>query len=176
MPKQSLGSFLKLVWTTRRWELLLVVSLIILFLVWKFNRSNISSYQGLEKSPAGKPVKSKKKHEVECRRIMQDLFKLPFSSVRPNFLKNPKTKRNLELDMYNPSLKLAVEYQGRQHREYTPYFHVRYQDFLDQLERDKFKKKRCEEEGIELICVPDTVKFQQLGDYLVGECKRRGKL
>jgi hypothetical protein len=38
-----------------------------------------------QKEGAKKPIR--KKHENRCRRIMEDLFKAPFTSVRPEFLK-----------------------------------------------------------------------------------------
>jgi hypothetical protein len=36
-----------------------------------------------------------------------------FKSVRPGWLENPLTGRNLELDCYNEYLKLALEYNGK---------------------------------------------------------------
>ena len=74
--------------------------------------------------------------------------------------------------MYNKDLRLAVEYQGAQHRTYTPFFHRKYSDFLDQLSRDELKKKRCNEEGIDLICVPDTVPYEELFSYITKELRR----
>jgi hypothetical protein len=32
--------------------------------------------------------------------------------VRPDFLKNPATGRNLEIDCFNNQLKIGLEYQG----------------------------------------------------------------
>jgi hypothetical protein len=49
-----------------------------------------------------------KKHETRCRIILENLFKSPFISIRPDFLKYSKTGKNLELDMYNEDLKLAL--------------------------------------------------------------------
>ena len=47
-----------------------------------------------------------KKHEIRCRTIMEQLFKAPFVSIRPDFLKY-KTGKNLELDLYNEELNLV---------------------------------------------------------------------
>ena len=65
-----------------------------------------------------------KKHETRCRIILENLFKSPFISIRPDFLKYPKTGKNLELDMYNEDLKLALEYDGVHHRKFTEFFQL----------------------------------------------------
>ncbi len=107
-----------------------------------------------------------KKSEQKCRNIAEKIFEgFTFETVRPNFLKY-KRGHNLELDMYNPDLKLAIEYQGVQHYKYTPFFHKTEQDFQDLKERDEWKKRRCAEEGIILITVPYTVKEQHMGMYI----------
>ena len=36
---------------------------------------------------------------------------------------------NQRIDLYLPYLGLAIEYDGRQHSEYIPYFHKDYSDF-----------------------------------------------
>jgi hypothetical protein len=116
--------------------------------------------------PSKKRRRILKKHESRCRAILENLFKAPFTSVRPDFLKYPVTGKNLELDGYNEELNLAFEYQGVQHRKFCPLFHETYQDFVDQLKRDAFKKKRCEELGINVLYIPDTVPYDDLEEYL----------
>lgn len=165
-------NFINNIWTNYRWELFVCVSILVLIFCYFFVDQD--KYNGVSYDPSLTKKKGKrvpKKHETQCRFIMENIFKVPFSSVRPNFLKNPKTGKNLELDMYNSDLRLAVEYQGAQHRTYTPFFHKSYSDFLGQVERDTYKKKRCQEEGIELICVPDTVKYEDLGDYIIEQLR-----
>ena len=46
---------------------------------------------------------------TSCREILESIYSVPFKPCRPNFLKNPKTGRNLELDGYNEELKIAFE-------------------------------------------------------------------
>ena len=94
------------------------------------------------------------KGERLCKRVIQRLFKRSFTKIRPDFLKDPTTKRNLEIDLYNDSLKLDIEYNGIQHYEYTKRFHKTYSDFRRQQERDVLKKRLCKENGILLIVVP----------------------
>ena len=116
-----------------------------------------------------------KKNETRCRRILEDLFQKPFTSVRPNFLKYI-TGKNLELDGYNPELQIAFEYQGVQHRQFTPLFHKNYTVFTKQLERDEWKRNVCEEKGINLLRIPDTVPYDELEEYIKDWCVSQGLL
>ena len=115
------------------------------------------------------------KGENECRRVLEKFFNLPFKKARPDFLRNPVTGNfhNLELDCYNDRLKLAVEYNGIQHYQYTPYFHQSKDSFYNQKYRDMFKRQRCKEENIELIEVPYTVKVHDIESYLYDILKNK---
>jgi hypothetical protein len=75
-------------------------------------------------------------------------------NIRPDFLKNPETGRNLELDMFDPETKIAIEYNGSQHYEDNTKFN---NNFKEQQYRDSLKKKLCQDIGIILIIVPYTV-------------------
>jgi hypothetical protein len=113
-----------------------------------------------------------KKHEQRCRLILETILRAPFPSVRPDFLRY-KTGKNLELDGYNESLGLAFEYQGVQHRKYCPgLFHRDHSDFVNQQERDAFKKRTCEALGVRVIYIPDTVPYDSLWDYIETELTR----
>ena len=120
--------------------------------------------------------KSDSKGEVECRRVLEHLFRKPFNKARPDFLRNPVTggNFNLELDCYNSSLRLAVEYNGAQHYKYIPYFHRNKEHFVNQKYRDDMKRRICREKGICLIEVPYTVKIKDIYSYIYKELKRNG--
>lgn len=116
------------------------------------------------------------KGEIECRRVLQHIFKKPFNKARPDFLRNEVTGNNfnLELDCFNEELRLAVEYNGVQHYKYTPYFHKSYEHFLNQKYRDFMKRTLCKEAGINLIEVPYTVKIQDIYKFLRLELVQKG--
>lgn len=116
------------------------------------------------------------KGEQECRRVLQHLFRRPFIKARPDFLRNEVTGNNfnLELDCFNPDLKLAVEYNGVQHYKYTPYFHKNNEQFLNQKYRDFMKRTLCKDAGIQLIEVPYTVKNDKIYNFLKLELIKRG--
>lgn len=106
--------------------------------------------------------------EYICRTTLQTIFGLPFNKCRPRFLKNPESKRNLELDGYNEDLKLAFEYQGIQHRVYPNKFHKTENEHEEQLRRDIFKKQKCEKYSIHLLVIYDEeiVPYHQIPEHI----------
>ena len=116
--------------------------------------------------------------EVLCRAVLEDLFKKPFPSTRPYFLMNPiashdaqlgallaakKTQtpyaactegaraRCLELDGFNAELRIAFEFQGRQHTDHVPFFHRSVEAYECQRYRDVLKRALCAEYKVLLI-------------------------
>lgn len=120
--------------------------------------------------------KRENKTENKCRSILEKIYNRSFPSIRPDYLKNPKTGKNLELDCYNDELKLALEYNGIQHYKYSPYFHKSKKDFYSQVHRDDWKRDKCQEMGITLIEVPHWVASYRLEPFIVNELKKKGKL
>ena len=96
-------------------------------------------------------VKGESKGETLCREAAQKIFGKPFQKIRPDFLKNNVTGHNLELDIYNEELKVAIEFNGEQHYKYIPFFHRNYEHFMNQKYRDEIKKMLCKENNIHLI-------------------------
>ena len=94
--------------------------------------------------------------------------------MRPNWLKNPLTKRNLEIDSYSHKLTLGCEYDGAQHRKQMR--GQTKQDLISQIRRDKFKDMTCKKLGITLVRVPDWLNPAQFEEYIKGKLKYAGKL
>jgi len=132
----------------------------------------INDYQSRE------PTKTDSKGEIECRRVLENIFKRPFNKNRPNFLNNPVTggKHNLELDCFNQELQIGCEYNGQQHYKYIPHFHKNKESFLNQKYRDDMKRRICKEHNIYLIEVPYTIKINDIQDYLENELLKSGKV
>lgn len=120
--------------------------------------------------------KKDSKGELECRRVLEYFFRKPFNKARPDFLRNPVTggNFNLELDCYNSDLRLAVEYNGAQHYKYIPYFHKNKEAFYNQKYRDQMKRHMCKENGVTLIEVPNTVKLEDIKKYMEKELRNHG--
>jgi hypothetical protein len=122
------------------------------------------------KTPGG--IKSESKGELICKDTVEKIFNKKFNKIRSNFLKNDVTSQNLELDMYNDELKLAIEYNGKQHYEFVPYFHKNHESFLNQRYRDEMKKVKCDKQGIKLITVPYYIKHNQIPSFIYKECRK----
>ena len=174
-------------WKYNRLAFLFVLSLLFLFIYYiyvndireetdinKYKNENETLNNFVKTNLKNKKKRIPKKHETRCRIILEKLFKSPFITIRPDFLKYDKTGKNLELDMFNQDLMIALEYDGIHHRKYTEFFHKSEQDFIEQKERDNFKEEKCKELGITLIRVPDTVKYEDLEIYIKNELDKRG--
>jgi hypothetical protein len=120
---------------------------------------------------AGCPNCSNKKSENLSREILEEYTGLKFPTVRPEFLKNIKTGRNLELDGYCEDLKLGFEYQGKQHYEHIFFFHKKEEDFKKLQNRDLLKIELCKNYDIDVIIIPYTLDYQNENDlrYFIKE-------
>lgn len=97
---------------------------------------------------------------------MEQIYKKPFVSIRPDWLKNPKTGRNLEIDGYNAELQIGFEFNGAQHYLYPNDFHKSQEVFIDGIERDRYKVDRCDEVGVYLITIPYTVPIELIPKFI----------
>lgn len=172
-----------------RWGVRIAILLVIGFFIWRVTRHKKYTYDGLHSYKPNwfdqfarhftKQIKKRprvNKTEEMCRKIIQDIYHKPFPSVRPDFLRNPRTHKNLELDCYNAELKIALEYNGQQHYTYTQHFHKNKRNFFSQVHRDDWKRKRCRELGIRLIEVPYWVSPVNLRGYITQELSKKGCL
>jgi len=77
----------------------------------------------------------------------------------------------MHLDGYSESLRIAFEYQGRQHRELVPIFHKTEDDFKQRQIDDVYKKDLCKRFQITLMCVSDTLFWKDLPKYIENQIK-----
>ncbi len=84
-----------------------------------------------------------------------------FKKERPDWLINPETGRRLELDGYCPELKIAVEYNGKQHYD-SESFGIGPEGLKKQLNRDNIKVKMCNSRKICLLRIPYTVPLEKI--------------
>jgi hypothetical protein len=117
--------------------------------------------------------KKKVSRERYVRHVLETMFRYRFPSVRPSWLKNPKTGRNMEIDCYCKEMNLSVEIDGEQHSKYIPYFHKKgYQEFLEMRDRDMMKTLLCKQRKMKLVRLPHTVADQDIEAYLLREINK----
>jgi len=109
-------------------------------------------YEWNPQSSRGTDITLSKSHQILFK-ITQELFpEVP--NIHVNYphpeLKYDDTKNNLELDIFIPSLSLALEFHGKQH------YHYHYMFGTPEVvkSRDLEKKLKCISAGITLIEVP----------------------
>lgn len=184
-------------WRTYGWHILLiglVLTFLILFIInqWSINKNRTSitftdiyeHFLSMILKPHAQPTErqrqrrmqgGKSRGEASCKEFIEFYFQKPFAKIRPDFLKNPVTGENLELDMYNEDLRVAIEYNGSQHYHYNPFMHGNSKDkFRNQQYRDMLKKDMCQKNNIVLITVPYTVSEEEIGPFLFEELKKHG--
>jgi hypothetical protein len=96
--------------------------------------------------------------------------------VRSAFLRNPATRRCLELDAYSEEIQLGVEFHGVQHYEFPNPFHSTRAQFQRQQDRDKLKSTLCSMHGVRLLIVPHHVQRDDIETYLRNQLEHLGLL
>jgi hypothetical protein len=104
--------------------------------------------------------------ENVMRLALEELLGKPFPKARPTFLRNPATKRCLELDAYCESLRLGAEFSGAQHRVWPNSCHSTLAEFEKQQQRDRLKAELCTKHGVSLLIVPDSVGRAEMKEYV----------
>jgi hypothetical protein len=87
------------------------------------------------------------------RHVLELMLGGTFKKSFPNFLINPKTKRRLQLDGYDETLKIAFEYQGEQHFDTSHYYYTE-----GGMYRDQLKREQCRRHDVVLIEVREFKK------------------
>jgi hypothetical protein len=85
-------------------------------------------------------------YHLRCRQLLIELF--PLEIILEEV---PIPQTSLTLDFYVPNKKLAIEVDGKQHREYTPFFHHDKRGFAHAQSNDKLKNNWCELNNIQII-------------------------
>jgi hypothetical protein len=97
-----------------------------------------------------------------------------FIKIRPHWLRNDRTGRLLEIDLYCHELRVGVEHNGPSHYVYPNSLHKTRDEFDAQVYRDELKKKLCAEagRGVLLIHIPFTVPHKSMESFIRSEIER----
>lgn len=113
-------------------------------------------------------IKDLKKHprSKSEQSVITDLEHLTgkkFPTVNPDWLLYDG--KTLELDGYNEELSLALEFSGPLHTKWFPKKES-YEKYIQRVEKDAFKRKKCEERGVRLIVIDTALPRHLWKPYL----------
>lgn len=104
--------------------------------------------------------------EEICRAVLMEAFNDEFEKTRKIDWLVSEQGVALELDCYNPRLKIALEHQGYQHYRFVNFFHRTEEEFNNLQQRDARKRKLCQENNVILIEVPESVHILEIRTYI----------
>lgn len=106
--------------------------------------------------------------EEICRGFLKYLFDEDFIRMKPKWV----TENGFIYDGYCDKLRIAFEYNGKQHYEHIVHFHKTIEDFKVQQENDKKKIKLCADNNVSLLIIPYTVNHNDILQYIKNECDK----
>lgn len=110
--------------------------------------------------------------ELICIKYIEYLLDKPFNKSKTfDWLVNEEGNK-LELDGYNDELKIGIEYDGKQHFEFVEHFHKTMEAFNKRQQDDRIKDHLCLKNGVKLIRVPYTVKYNDMLSYIKEQCDK----
>ena len=131
---------------------------------WLCHRGHkfLRSYASLAQTDTFCTVCSAGLAERQCKAAVEQLFRLPFQKIRLKELRGIGGGP-LELDIYNTSLRLAIEHNGWQHYEPQMGWGGK-AAFERQVEHDRRRREFCMREGITLIEIQELNTVTHLSD------------
>lgn len=102
-----------------------------------------------------KPKEKCSQYHAKARILLKKIF--PFESIyeETTLLGSKRLNRpNLKADFIIPSKKILVEVHGKQHYEYSSFFHGNKLNFLEHKSRDLRKEEWCHLNNIQYIELP----------------------
>ena len=119
------------------------------------------------------PVCSAGYGERATKIFFEELFNVSFEKERPNWLQNADGNQ-MEIDGYNPDLKIGFEHHGEQHYKKIRFYHSD-EKFLKRQRDDKEKERLCKVNNITLIIVPEIpniLPLEKAIPFIIKELKK----
>jgi hypothetical protein len=107
------------------------------------------------------------KGEKICLDTLESYYQKKFYRVRPSFLRNPETGKNLEIDCFNAELGIGVEYNGKQHYHYPSFPGDTKEKFVKRIKRDLLKLKVCKSLNVYIIVVPYNISERDIPEFII---------
>lgn len=138
--------------------------------------SSIQGYR-LKKRSRGSRYTNENFHksEIKLTKIIEDHYgsNNVVTAFHPIWAETPR-RVLYEFDIFIKSENVLIEYNGKQHYEFTPFFHKYAKTFVKQQQRDKHKAKLAKNNGYQLIIFKyDEPIFK---DYVLDKIERSRKV
>lgn len=105
----------------------------------------------------------------KCEKYLEYFLRMLFPDLQLDCCRRDVLNNRLELDLYFPEKKIAIEVNGQYH--YRPVNDKHMDDFIKYQQRDKLKRQLCEEKGISLIeintCDLSTFYFRKANEVVI---------
>lgn len=96
-------------------------------------------------------------------------------NYRPDWLRNPETGRNLEIDIYFPDIKVGIEVQGVQHGRPIKGLQRDFAAFEKQQRHDMAKLELCKQQGVTLYSLTSfDLTQRRFAPWYMQLCLRHG--
>lgn len=150
--------------------------------IWVCRRGHefLRSYTDIKTDGNFCPDCSRALAERQCKAALEQIFQVPFKKVKLKQLRGVGGG-SLELDLYNESLKLALEHHGLQHYKPVRFGHQTSiqaeEQFLRQQFHDQLRREYCQNNGIVLIEIRELGKFtpiDQIKEIIGSVCFEQG--
>lgn len=115
--------------------------------------SSVQGYRLKKRSRGSRyTVQNFHKNEIELTKIIESYYGVSnvVTSYHPKWAISPRQVL-YEYDIFIKNKDILVEYNGRQHYEFTPFFHKNERNFRKQQQRDAHKVKLAKKNGGTLI-------------------------
>lgn len=126
--------------------------------IWKVRPSDLL-YKKSSNCPRCRTNESQGSKTIEKYLIEKDFTYIKEYTLLP-------TKLRLDFYIEYKGRRIGIEYNGRQHYEYTPYFHQSLDAFYNQQLRDIKKQEYCDINQIILLVIPYTLYPREIIEYL----------
>ena len=100
------------------------------------------------------------------KNISMYLNEKPILEKTFDWLINPENNCKLRIDAYFPEHSLAIECDGKQHRQFTPIFHKTEEEYIRRLQLDKIKDSLLKEHNILELRIPDNMPLSKVINIL----------
>lgn len=108
------------------------------------------------------------KSEAAVIKLLEEITGAKFPTVLPDWLK--RGDKLLELDGYNESLKIALEFSGPQHTKWNSSEET-YDKYFNRINNDAAKKILCADNGVSLIVIDMSLPKQHWRNYLLSRLR-----